>query len=173
MLFRKEIESVFESPDPGQIPDVRTSELRSALWGSDRSPVDRVLALEALSRRDPALARNLAGSSLDGPGRGSIYRAAVLLGQTAFILNDCLKGFEGAGGEVGFRSPAARQGAQEITELITALETARFLVFRAACLTDTAAADVEAAKCEKLAVEIAERAALAERNERLREGERA
>jgi len=67
-----------------------------------------------------------------------------------------------------------RRAAQETVDLVTALETARFLAFRAASLAGTAAAEagVEAAKCEKLAVEIAERAAASERDGRLRQGDR-
>jgi hypothetical protein len=173
ILFRKEIDSIFETTERGQMPDVRTRELRSAFWGSERSLLDRVLALEELSRRDPGLARNLAGSDFDRPDHGPVYRTAVLLGKTAGFLDDRRKNLEAAG-VTGFQSQPKREIAQEITELITALETARFLAFRAACLTDAAAAEAEAeaARCEALAVEIAERAAASGRDGWLRDGDR-
>jgi hypothetical protein len=174
ILLRKEIGSFSQTTDRRRTSEVRTDDLRSAFWGPERTILDRVLALEELSRRDPGQARAMAGNDFDHPVHGSVYRTAALLGKTDGRLNDRLKDFEAAGAAAATRTSALRESAREITDLITALETARFLAFRAACLADRAAAgaDGEASKCEALAVEIAERAALAGRAGRLREGER-
>jgi hypothetical protein len=103
----------------------------------------------------------------------SIDRTSVSLGKTAGFLDERQKNLEAAG-PAGTSSSLLRDRAQELVDLITALETARFLTFRAACLAAAASeeAEVEAAKCEKLVVEISERAAVVERPGRSREGER-
>lgn len=172
ILLWKEIDAFLDTTERGRPADVRTSELRGAFWGPERSLLDRVLALEKLSRRNPGMAQDLAGSDFGHLDHGSVYRAAVSLGKAAGFLDDRLKDLEAAGA-VGFQSPPTRESAQEITELITALETARFLAFRAACFEGTASeGGAEASRCEKLAADIAERAAAAGRNGRLRDGER-
>ena len=163
ILLRKEIGSFLETADREEASEVRTNELRRAFWGPERTLLDRALALEELSRLDPGLARDLAGEDFDRLDLGPVYRSAVLLGKTAGLLD----------GRRGDLEPAGKS-AQRTVDLITALETARFLTFRAACLAGTAAegAGAEAAKCERLAVDIARRAAGAGRAGRLGEGER-
>jgi hypothetical protein len=173
ILLWREVDAFLGTTESGRPADVRTAAFRNMFWGPGRSLLDRVLALEELSRRDPGLAQDLAGSDFGRLDHGSVYRAAVSLGKVAGFLDDRLKDLEAAGA-TGFQSPPVRERAQEITELITFHETARFLAFRAACLADAAAAgaEAEAARCERLAADVAERAAAAGRTGRLREGER-
>lgn len=174
ILLRKEIELYLETADRGRTSKVWTREFRRAFLGPERTLLERVLALDALSRRDPGAAGELAGGGFDRAPYGPVCRSAVLLGKTDGGLDDGRRDFDSVAPAGGFRFPSEGRSAQEITDLITDLETARFMMFRAACLADveSAAADVEAVQCEKLAIDISERAAAPGRGGSLREGER-
>jgi len=207
VFLRKEIDAFLRPPARGRTADVLTIELRNEFWGPERSFLDRVLALEELSRFDPGLAQELIGDEDGDVPRRSVFRSAVSLGTAARLLENQYQSLENLGGEVpssaaggpglargsfsavlapGYKPRASgepkvcrltdpvRRAAQETVDLVTALETARFLAFRAACLAGTAAAEAgaEAARCEKISVEIAERADALGRAGRLREGDR-
>lgn len=173
ILLWKEIAAFLDTTERGRPADVRTAAFRKAFWGPDRPLPDRILALEEVARRDPHLAQELIEDEGGDFPQSSVYRTAVSLGTAACLLEDRWKFLENLGGAVPSSDPV-RKAVQETVDLVTALETARFLTFRAACLAGTAAegAEAEASRCEKLTVDIAERAAAAGRNGRLREGER-